>query len=255
MSNQAKSLEYSNPIQILDFKADADEWMVEGYVSTFGDVDLGNDQVMPGAFKETLRSGPKVRFLHSHDPRLVLGTPKKLKEDSKGLYGSFKISKTQLGQDTRQLLLDGAIDSFSIGYRAVDWKIIDETAANMGIRQLNKIELFEASLVPIPMNPAAVVTSVKEFVTLAEKAGFISEELSNLLSELRDLSAKDRPLTATKRQELTELLEMFSGLDAVRTDIKSVLSAAPTHIVGPRLTTYLLAEARKRNAAILQETI
>lgn len=247
-------LEYSSPIQIAELKADNDEWLVEGYVSTFNTVDLGNDQVMPGAFKETLKSGPKVRFLHSHDPRMVLGVPKKLKEDTKGLFGSFKISKTQLGEETRLLLMDGAIDSFSIGYRTVDWKIVDEGSNGMGVRQLEKIELYEASLVATPMNPDAVVTRVKEFMTLAERAGYINAEIAQLLSDLRDLTEKDRPLNEVKRKELTELLEKFSGLDDVRSTLQSVLASAPsTRLVGPRLTSYLLAEARKRNASILKE--
>ena len=247
-------LEYSAPIQIAELKADNDEWLVEGYVSTFNTVDLGNDQVMPGAFKETLKSGPKVRFLHSHDPRMVLGVPKKLKEDTKGLFGSFKISKTQLGEETRLLLMDGAIDSFSIGYRTVDWKIVDEGSTGMGIRQLEKIELFEASLVATPMNPDAVVTRVKEFMTLAEKAGYINTELAELLNDLRELvKGIDRPLSETKRQELTELLELCSGLDAVRSDLTSVLAAAPAKLVDAKRTRYELANARKRLAHILKE--
>jgi len=248
-------LEFSAPLPIQELKADAgDEWLVDGYVSTFGNVDLGSDQVMPGAFKETLKSGPKVRFLHSHDPRLVLGVPKKLKEDSKGLFGSFKISKTQLGEETRQLLLDGAIESFSIGYRTVDYKIVDQDANNMGVRQLLKIDLYEASLVAMPMNPDAAVTRVKDAMTLAEKAGLLNDELAQLLNDVRELvKGIDRPLSETKRQELTELLELCSGLDAVRSDLTSVLAAAPVPLVDARLTSYNLASARKRLAHILKE--
>jgi HK97 family phage prohead protease len=241
-------LEFSKPIQIGEIKSAGDDWMVEGYVATFGNVDLGNDVILPDAFADSLKSGRKVRFLHSHDPRLVLGVPKELREDTKGLFGSFKISKTKLGEDTRQLLMDGAIDSFSIGYQTVDAEKMD------GVRQLKTLSLIEASLVAVPMNPQAVVTGFKDYMTLADRAGYINEEIKQLLDDLRVLvNGIDRPITETKRQELTELLESCSGLDAVRTDLTSVLSAAPIKRVEARRLKYELAEARKRLAHVVQE--
>jgi len=244
------TMQFSTPIQIEEFKSTNDDWEVSGYVSTFGNVDLGNDMVMPGAFTKTLKSGPKVKFLLSHDPRLILGVPKKLKEDKKGLFGSFKISKTQLGGDTHQLLVDGAIDSFSIGYSAEEYDFIEGD-----VRRLKAIELYEASLVPMAMNQEALVTGVKEYMTLAEKANQLGQDLTQLLNDLRGLvDGIDRPLSETKRQEITELLEKFSGLDAVRSEFLTVLSAAPQpKLVASRLASYELASARKRLARILEE--
>lgn len=238
------SMQYSSPIEIMEFKADGDEWEVSGYVSTFGNIDLGGDMVMPGAFKETLKNGPKVRFLKSHDADQILGIPKHLEEDDKGLFGSFKISKTQLGADTRQLLLDGAMDSFSIGYNAVDWKIVDDD-----VRELHQVRLWESSLVSMPMNQEARVTRVK---SLADKTISIREELAQLLKDVHGLLKQDRPLTETKRQELTELLEMFSGFDAVRQEFQSVLTPPPMH--GSIVPMRKLASAKQRLAHILQET-
>ena len=64
----------------------------------------------------------------------------------------------------------------------------------------------------------------------------------------------DRPLSETKRQELTGLLEKFSGLDAVRSEFLTVLSAAPQpKLVTSKLASYELATARKRLARILEE--
>ena len=240
---------FSKPIQISEFKAVDDDWLVEGYISTFNNIDLGNDMVMPGAFKDTLKSGPKVRFLLSHDPRLVLGVPKKLKEDSKGLFGSFKISKTQLGQDTHQLLIDGAIDSFSIGYQANEFDFVEGD-----VRRLKAVELYEASLVPMAMNQEALVTGVKEYMTLAEKSNQLSQEMTQLLNDLRGLvDGIDRPLSETKRQELTGLLELCSGWDAVRSNLQDILATQPARLVSNRMTSYQLAEARKRLAYILKE--
>lgn len=251
------SIKFGLPIHILELKAAGDDWVVEGYASTFGNADLGNDVVMPGAFDRTLADGSKKRFLHSHDPRMVLGVPTLMKVDKTGLFTRNKISKTRLGEETRQLVMDGAMDSFSIGYAAAKVDFVD----NGAIRQLKDIDLYEISLVSMPMNEAAIVTGVKDYLsllgitsdaTLAEKAHALSEGLNQLLSDTRQLvGSADRSLTQTKRQELTELLEMFSGLDAVRSDLTSVLAAAPTVRASGKRALYELTQARARLAHIL----
>lgn len=243
------SMKYGAPIQIKEFKADGDDWLVSGYASTFGNVDLGYDVVMPGAFKNTLASGRRVSFLHSHDPRLVLGRPVKLKEDKAGLFGEFKISKTQLGQDTRELLMDDALGGFSIGYSAKDY----DFSENGDVRQLKEIELYEVSVVAMPMNEQAVVTNVKDYwpgMTLVEKAAALHDALAQLTGDLQDVSqAGDRPLNQTKRQEIEALLETFSGLDDVRTKLSQLLAAAEPLAIRP-VEQYLL---RQKLAGYLEQ--
>jgi hypothetical protein len=241
---------YGKPLKITDIKAVGDDWMVDGYPSTFDNTDLGDDIVMPGAFKETLKSGPRVRFMLSHDPRLVLGVPKLLREDDKGLFGSFKISRTQLGSDTHQLLLDEALDSFSIGYEAIDFDFTDKK-----IRRLKTVKLYEVSLVPIPMNPEAIVTRVKEYLSLADRTREATVITSDLLKDLRNLVGSiDHPLSETKRKELTELLGLCLGLDAVQSELRTVLSSTiPTRLVGPKMINRQMADTRKRLQTILME--
>lgn len=141
----------------MDLKTSADGWAVEGLVSTFNNTDLGGDIVLPGAFRASLRSGSPVRFLYQHDTHQVLGAPIDLRETDAGLFGKFRISKTQLGTDVRTLLLDQAIGAFSIGY-LVD----DQEMRSDGVRLLKQLTLLEASIVTLPMNEAAVVTGVKQ---------------------------------------------------------------------------------------------
>jgi HK97 family phage prohead protease len=149
--------QYTAPFLIETKRLDGDEWTVEGYASTY-DRDLGDDVITPGAFEKSLGNGRPVRFLYQHDHRQVLGKTLELREDDRGLFGRFAISKTSLGQDVRTLLKDGALDSFSIGYLPKEAEI-DKKA---GVRRLKEVELIECSLVSTPMNPAALVTGVKE---------------------------------------------------------------------------------------------
>lgn len=251
------NIKFGAPIQVQEFKAAGDDWIVEGYASTYGNVDQGFDVVMPGAFDKTLDDGHRISFLHSHDPRMVLGKPKSLKSDKKGLFGRFMISKTTLGQDTRQLLMDDAMGGFSIGY----WTKEAEFTDNGQVRQIYEVELVEVSIVSMPMNEEAVITGVKDYysilgiepeMTLAEKARALTESVQKLLSDTTAVISEDgRTLSNIKRQELIKLLETFSGLDAVRSDLKSVLAAAP--IVSSRRIQYELNERRKRMAHLLKE--
>jgi HK97 family phage prohead protease len=153
---EAKAVTYGAPLRIGELKDADDGWEVAGYASTWAR-DLGNDVVHPGAFKQTLESGSRVRFLYAHDASQVLGRPQELKEDAQGLYGRFKISKTRLGHDVHTLLQDGSLDSFSIGFLARDFDH-DEKA---GVRNLKQVDLLEISVVALPMNPQAVVSGVK----------------------------------------------------------------------------------------------
>lgn len=178
-------LTFGAPLPIADIKALGDgEYRVSGYASTFGNVDLGNDVVMPGAFDRTLKDGHKIRFLAHHRPDQVLGVPEHLKVDKKGLFGQWKIVPTQLGEETYQLLKAGALDSFSIGYVVKD----SEFADNGEVRQLKDIELLECSVVSIPMNPEAVVTAVKQWAEGFEQA---STETPNVEQPLEDLLAEE----------------------------------------------------------------
>jgi HK97 family phage prohead protease len=253
------TVSFGAPMRIQEVKADGDDWEVSGYASTFGNVDLGFDVVLPGAFDKTLADGHRIGFLHSHDPRLVLGVPKKLKADKKGLFGQFKISKTTLGNDTRQLLMDGAFGGFSIGYSTID----AEFSQNGDVRQLKEVELFEVSVVALPMNPEAVVTGVKDYLarlgvsdelTMAEKTRALCDALTTLIRDTRGL-ADSRPLNESKRQELEALLETFSGMDDVRSSLKALLAATPVSRVNTRRLLYELAERRTRFAPILKEQI
>jgi HK97 family phage prohead protease len=135
---------------------DGPAYVVEGYVATYGNTDLGGDVILPGAFDATLGAGHKVRFLRQHDHSKVLGVVLGLKSDEHGLHGRFKISRTPLGEETYQLLKDGALDAFSIGYIPEDAEHKDG-----GVRELRQLALLESSVVSIGMNPRALVTAVK----------------------------------------------------------------------------------------------
>jgi len=141
--------------------------IVAGYASTFDDpYNIGRDQlevVRPGAFARTITErGQKLKLLASHDSgRFPLGRATALSEDATGLFAEFRISKTKLGDEALELLADGALDAFSIGFQPIASGFTAE-----GVRELREVRLIEVSLVAIPANPRALVTATRSSIPL-----------------------------------------------------------------------------------------
>ena len=132
----------------------------EGHGSVFGNEDLGGDVVLPGAFKRTLASHEKAGALPQmfwmHDPAKVIGKWTEMSEDAAGLRVKGVLADTQLGNEVRTLLKMDAVRGMSIGYRTVDSDFDKD-----GRRLLKELELWEVSVVSLPMNPLAQVVHAK----------------------------------------------------------------------------------------------
>jgi HK97 family phage prohead protease len=129
---------------------------IEGYASTFGNVDSDSDVVKPGAFKDSIqRTLPKM--LYQHDIKRIPGVWEKASEDSKGLIVVGKTLNTTLGRDVAEEVRSGAINTMSIGYSPVKSSFDKQTS----VRNLEQVKLHEVSLVTFPANEQAIITRVK----------------------------------------------------------------------------------------------
>lgn len=132
----------------------------EGYASLFGVMDLGRDVVMPGAFRASLeKRGPRgVRLLWQHDPAVPLGVWTAIREDGRGLQvaGALDLALPK-AREALSLMRAGALDGLSIGYRTE----IERRDPATGLRRLERVDLWEISLVTFPLLPQARVHAVK----------------------------------------------------------------------------------------------
>ena len=134
--------------------------LFEGYASLFGIADLGKDIVEPGAFRDSLtRRGPAgVKLLWQHDPAEPIGRWIALTEDSRGLFVRGQLSlAVARAREIHALMREGAIDGLSIGFRSEKAR----TEQRSGLRRLERIDLWEISIVTFPMLPQARVSAVK----------------------------------------------------------------------------------------------
>ena len=134
--------------------------VITGYGATFNNVDRGNDTILPGAFKKTIerhkQENRPVRMYFQHDSKEIIGgfDAHSLREDAKGLHVTGQLNLgVQRGIEVTNLIKQGVLSDFSIGYSIVDFDFKD------GVRILKELDLWEISVVSEPMNTEARILS------------------------------------------------------------------------------------------------
>ncbi len=170
-------------METLNFKFEVKQLanrQLEGHASTFGNIDLGGDVVMPGAFAATLarhkNDGELPQMLWMHDGSDVAGRWDEMAEDDRGLKVKGELADTPLGNELHTLLKMKAFRGLSIGFQTLDADFDGD-----GIRRLKEVELFEVSLVSLAMNPLAQIESVKSRLSLDGEYVPTERELEELL--------------------------------------------------------------------------
>jgi HK97 family phage prohead protease len=154
-----------------------------GYASVFEYIDSHLDIVKPGAFTESIINhefgSKKIQLLWQHKADSPIGCCKILKEDNYGLYVEAELFlNTQAGKEAYTFLKEGVINSLSIGYTPIKYY----TDSNSGVRVLEKIDLWEISLVTFPANAQAQVTSVKTSNHPLKELNMVLDKAINVLS-------------------------------------------------------------------------
>lgn len=150
----------------LELKASEEaEGEFEGLASVFDKADSFGDIILKGAFQKSLKTRPagKVKMLRQHDQRSLVGTWTEIRENSEGLFvkGQLLLG-IQEAAESQILLKAGILDSLSIGFRTVKDESIPGTKDDPWPgRKISELELLEISLVAIPAQAGALITSVK----------------------------------------------------------------------------------------------
>lgn len=100
--------------------------------------------------------GDRVKLLAHHNTRTMpLGRATLLREDPGRLYGEFRVSATTAGNEALELIRDGALDSFSVGFEPI------RQARRGGTVVRTEVRLREVSLVAFGAYEDARVTAVR----------------------------------------------------------------------------------------------
>jgi HK97 family phage prohead protease len=160
-----------------EFKA-KDAGKFTGYAAVFGNVDQGFDVIEEGAFKEFVRNAAglvKVLFNHRMgEPPIGLA---EVSQDSKGLRVEGELVLADpIAARVHTGMKAGTLDGMSIGYDPLPG---GAEITDAGVRRLKRLKLWEVSVVNFPMNPLALVDSVKtagQICTIRDFEDFLRDE-------------------------------------------------------------------------------
>lgn len=207
-----KTIEYKT----FSFKADKveDTGRIEGYASTFGNIDQGLDVVLKGAFKKTLRENKGVvPILADHNPYEQIGWNEKAEEDDTGLYVfgnlNMKVAKAvERHALAQQALKLGAPSGLSIGYRTIQ---SEPDTDQPRVRKLKELKLYEYSFVTFPMNVQSMVTAAKSLGHV-DKVKFFLSQLDEQGISVKDLELALQEEAAKKDMDPFKLGQSIDDL-------------------------------------------
>ena len=137
------------------------------------------------------RSASGVRMLFQHDPGEPIGVWQTLAEDAKGLFARGRLMpEVTRAREVLSLMRAGAIDGLSIGFKAIRSRR-DRVS---GVRRLEKIDLWEISIVTFPMLPDARITGIKTRVVPRIHEADLAARLSRVTATLRSMTSSHRKI-------------------------------------------------------------
>ena len=197
-------------IDVLDAKLkakamgeDGDAGWIEGYASTFNNLDLQREVVRPGCWAKSIQErvpAGRVKLMvrhyaHGGDVLECVGGITEANEDDVGLWFHAELSSVQMAQDVRVKVGEGLIGHSSVGYAPVRWADIIWSDGEPAV-ELLEARWLETTLTNMPANELAVLTAAKA-----------------VLSDSAALSKIDsRDLTDADRGRITSVLEQVNIL-------------------------------------------
>ncbi len=139
-------------------------------------------------------------LLYMHDHMKPLGKATRIWIDRSGkkpmlMFKGLISTATDYGKAAKQLMEEGILNSFSVGFRPVE---MDGTT-------ITKAELYEISLVSVPANPEARLLAAKSL----QNAGF-DETFIKKFTEVQEKDAQDErdEVIAELKEELAKVKEL-----------------------------------------------
>lgn len=145
-------------------------------------LDRARDRIVPGAFADTierwLTSGKMIplHWNHEGDPQSIIGSidPGSMREiPDEGLYveGKLDLQESDMAREAWRSMKAGRM-SLSFGYL-----IVEARKAGDDVQELQKLDLFEVSIVPAPANPDTRVLSIKSAEQLRDDADRLARQI------------------------------------------------------------------------------
>jgi HK97 family phage prohead protease len=191
--------------------------MIRGMAST-ADFDRAGDSISAEAWQKgglkNFEKNPIILFNHDYDK--PIGRATGLKSGPDGLELECKISKAAPA-NVAQLVKDGVLGAFSVGFRVKDADYIKETDGLM----IKDAELFEVSVVSVPCNQSATFSLAKSFDSSEEYEEF-KKTFTNRVDLAGQSLAKDEDITSGIASDTPQSAEINSADQEIKMENQNI---------------------------------
>jgi len=218
---------------------------IAGYANTT-DKDRVGDVVTAQASAKgaaNYRKNPVLLYQHKHDQ--PIGKVDKVTVDKKGIYVDAMVSDAaEKLHGVQTLIKDGALKSFSVGFRVKDGKY----DANNDSMTITEVELLEISVVSVPANQNSLFSVRKSFEGDSEYEEFV-KSFKNGESE-EEMDTEDN--TIEEKSEAiseTDIVESVETAEAIEVEEKATNDSS-----NEDLSEEITVELAEETKDILEET-
>ena len=155
-----KTLYLNSAFETKSYKKGSKSLKIAGYANTTAK-DRAGDVVTAEAWAkgvENYRRNPVLLYQHKHEN--PIGKVDKITVDKKGIFVEAAVSEAaEKNHGVQTLIKDGALKSFSVGFRVKDGKY----NSNDDTMMITDVELLEISVVSVPCNQDSLFSIRKSF--------------------------------------------------------------------------------------------
>lgn len=207
--DQKESLNVKFEIKQIHEDEDDEFFRFEGLASTFGNIDLVDDIMEPGSFKESLVNTLPI-ILWQHRSSEPIGMPEEIRETPEGLFVKVRLPKEDSLVRERVIpqIKIGSIRTMSIGFRVRESSFDEVT----DIRRIQKVDLLEISLVTFPANPQARVTGFKSVAPFLQELSLTDDQSEKILEYFNSKQISVDDLKFLDREKIQERRDFESNL-------------------------------------------
>lgn len=146
------------------------------------------EQFAAGAFRDQISAAHRIPLMRDHGPHggTLIGRTTLLRDDAAGLYGEWRVSRTEKGDETLELVKDGALSELSIGFQEGQNRRLPGGVLERASATLTEVAIVMAGA----YGESAAISAVRSATTMTR-----SEQAARVLAAVPLLSLDAELLT------------------------------------------------------------
>jgi len=214
-----------------DTKQKAGAVFIEGFANK-ATVDRGNDFIAPDAWElDNFKKNPIILFNHGFDTLggTPIGKATQVKPTEDGLFLKVRLSNSEVPaiKAVRNLVEERILQAFSVGFEPKETESMEvgEGDTKQAVNRIVKAELFEVSIVGVPMNQDSLFELSEKSLTTKSlyeiKKEVLEQKGAKFALELHD-KIKSMMDAGEDHDEILETLAEAASLDII--EVKDILA-------------------------------